>query len=206
MTKQAAPLPPAPSRKTTVITVLHILGNIVFYLLLIIMAVLLFFFFQSRFSGSVPKIFGYEAYIVYGGSMSPAFEAGSLIIVEPVDPSEVKVGDVITFESGSDTYTTHRVMKVHGSSDSLRFTTRGDANEINDRVPVMAASLRGRVIRTIPYLGCFFHFVRSGKGLLFLIIIPGLVIIIWGMINISRISTKKKMYREEEQKKRHPEK
>ena len=173
MPEEAASPLAASSRKPLVSAVLRLLGNIFFYLLMLIMVILLFFLFQSRLSGGVPKIFGHELYIVYGGSMSPAFEAGSLIIVEPVDPAAVKVGDIITFTAGNGSYTTHRVTAVHGSGDSLSFTTRGDANNIDDRVPVMAANLRGRVVYAIPYLGYLFHFVRSGTGLLCLIIIPG---------------------------------
>lgn len=47
-------------RKSPIITVLHVLGNAVFYLMLLTMAVLLFFLFQSRLTGGVPQVFGYQ--------------------------------------------------------------------------------------------------------------------------------------------------
>jgi len=200
MEEQTAPLTAAAPRKSPVITVLRVLGNAVFYLLLLTMAVLLFFLFQSRLTGGVPQVFGYQVYIVYGGSMSPAFEAGSLIIAEPVDPADIEVGDIITYGAEGSTYTTHRVTQVHGSGADLFFTTRGDANEVEDRGEVPAADLRGRVVTALPYLGYFFDFTRSKNGLLLLIIIPGLIIIALEIIKIFRISAE--MRREEEEKKK----
>jgi hypothetical protein len=47
-------------RKSPIITVLHVLGNAVFYLMLLTMAVLLFFLFQLRLTGGVPQVFGYQ--------------------------------------------------------------------------------------------------------------------------------------------------
>jgi len=201
MEEQTAPLTAAAPRKSPVITVLRVLGNAVFYLLLLTMAVLLFFLFQSRLTGGVPQVFGYQVYIVYGGSMSPAFEAGSLIIAEPVDPADIEVGDIITYGAEGSTYTTHRVTQVHGSGADLFFTTRGDANEVEDRGEVPAADLRGRVVTAVPYLGYFFDFARSKNGLLLLIIIPGLIIIALETVKIFRISAEMRLEEEEKKKK-----
>lgn len=199
MKGEAAPLPAA-ARKSAVITALRVLGNVVFYLLLLAMAVLLFFLFQSRLAGGAPQIFGHQVYIVYGGSMSPTFEAGSVVIVQPVDPADIKVGDIITFGEEGSVYTTHRVTQVHDSGSNLSFTTRGDANEVEDPGVVAADEVRGRVVAAVPYLGYMLDFVRSKNGLLFLIIIPGLVIIVLEVIKIFRISAE--MQRDEEEKRK----
>ncbi len=164
------------------------------------MAVLLFFLFQSRLAGGAPQIFGHQVYIVYGGSMSPTFEAGSVVIVQPVDPADIKVGDIITFGEEGSVYTTHRVTQVHDSGSNLSFTTRGDANEVEDPGVVAADEVRGRVVAAVPYLGYMLDFVRSKNGLLFLIIIPGLVIIVLEVIKIFRISAE--MQRDEEEKRK----
>ena len=199
MKGEAAPLPAA-ARKSAAITALRVLGNVVFYLLLLAMAVLLFFLFQSRLTGGAPHVFGHQVYIVYGGSMSPAFEVGSLVIVEPVEPADIEVGDIITYGTEGSVYTTHRVTQVHGSGSNLSFTTRGDANEVEDPGVVAADEVRGRVVAAVPYLGYMLDFVRSKNGLLFLIIIPGLVIIVLEVIKIFRISAE--MQRDEEEKRK----
>ncbi|HPU02174.1 MAG TPA: signal peptidase I [Bacillota bacterium] len=187
-------------RKSIIVAALRVLGNAVFYLLLLTMAVLLFFLFQSRLAGGAPQIFGHQVYIVYGGSMSPTFEAGSVVIVQPVDPADIKVGDIITFGEEGSVYTTHRVTQVHDSGSNLSFTTRGDANEVEDPGVVAADEVRGRVVAAVPYLGYMLDFVRSKNGLLFLIIIPGLVIIVLEVIKIFRISAE--MQRDEEEKRK----
>jgi len=187
-------------RKSIIVAALRVLGNAVFYLLLLTMAVLLFFLFQSRLAGGAPQIFGHQVYIVYGGSMSPTFEAGSVVIVQPVDPADIKVGDIITFGEEGSVYTTHRVTQVHDSGSNLSFTTRGDANEVEDPGVVAADEVRGRVVAAVPYLGYLLDFVRSKNGLLFLIIIPGLVIIVLEVIKIFRISAE--MQRDEEEKRK----
>ena len=60
MEEQASSLPINAPRKSPIITVLHVLGNAVFYLMLLTMAVLLFFLFQLRLTGGVPQVFGYQ--------------------------------------------------------------------------------------------------------------------------------------------------
>lgn len=79
----------------------------------------------------VIRVSGFGTYIVTGGSMEPTIHKGSLVIVQPVSPSEVKVGDVITFQQYDQT-TTHRVTKVAQSAQGLAFSTKGDANTVAD--------------------------------------------------------------------------
>lgn len=154
-------------------------GNIVFALFFILMTVLVFFLLQNRLAGGVPTVAGYQLYIVLGGSMSPAFEAGSIVFVHPVDASALRPGDIITYrdQEDSDTIVTHRVVAVY-SEDPLSFTTRGDANDANDPQPVSAGNLIGRVSYSVPYLGYLFNFIKTKTGLLLLVIVPGILIIV----------------------------
>ncbi|HZP95197.1 MAG TPA: signal peptidase I [Candidatus Limnocylindria bacterium] len=77
------------------------------------------------------RVLGLGTYIVTGGSMEPSIHKGSLVLVQPVSPSEIKVGDVITFQQYGQT-TTHRVTSIGRSSAGLTFTTKGDANLVAD--------------------------------------------------------------------------
>ncbi len=74
---------------------------------------------------------GLGTYIVTGGSMEPAIQKGSLVLVQPVSPSEVKLGDVITFQQYDQT-TTHRVIDVGRNTQGSIFVTKGDANTVAD--------------------------------------------------------------------------
>ena len=158
-----------------------LLGNIVFALLLISMAFLVFTMVQSRIKGGPPSVAGYQMYIVLGGSMSPTFEAGSLAFLEPVGAEEIARGDIITYSSSSagDGLTTHRVMEVHNLDGQLSFTTRGDANEVDDPEPVLAQNLVGRVVHALPYAGFLMNFSQTKRGMILMVFVPGILIILF---------------------------
>jgi signal peptidase len=169
---------------------LTVLGNVFFVCLLLMMATLSFFLIQSRISGGVPQVAGYQMYIVLSGSMSPEFDTGSLAFVKETDPLAIVVGDIITFrsQSGSDSLTTHRVVEVL-REDGLQFVTRGDANNVNDPNPVPAENVVGTVTGSIPYLGYVMNFVQTSTGLILLIFVPGVLIILFELSKIVRYMT-----------------
>ncbi|MDI3480647.1 MAG: hypothetical protein PWQ97_302 [Tepidanaerobacteraceae bacterium] len=140
-------------------------------IILIISALTLtFFLVQSRLTGREPSVFGYKMYIVMSGSMSPALKTRSLIIVDPIDPGDVAPGDIITFR-GDDhggNITTHRVIEVE-KSQTLLFRTKGDANEVEDPMPVRSNRLIGKVVFSIPYVGYAFSYARTKNGIMILL-------------------------------------
>lgn len=77
------------------------------------------------------RALGLGTFIVTGGSMEPSIHKGSLVLVQPVSPSEISVGDVITFQQYDQT-TTHRVIAIGESTAGLVFKTKGDANVVAD--------------------------------------------------------------------------
>ena len=77
------------------------------------------------------RVLGYGSFIVTGGSMEPTIHLGSLVIVQPVDPHAVQIGDVITFQQYGQT-TSHRVIAIGQNSTGLTFKTKGDANAVAD--------------------------------------------------------------------------
>lgn len=168
-------IPETVARKTA-----RLAGRVIFACLLLLMAALVFLLLQSRLSGGAPAVAGHQLYIVEGGSMSPTFEAGSIILVQPLSPSEVQAGDIITYRDPdpekANLVTTHRVVAV-SQAEPLLFTTRGDANDADDPLPVPAGNLIGRVSTSVPYLGYLFSFVRTRTGILLMIIVPALLII-----------------------------
>src|SRR5690625_3263655 len=88
--------------------------------------------------------------------MRPAMEPGTLAIVKPVAPGDVRIGDVLTYQvaPGRPEVVTHRVVGVNTGSDGVRsFRTQGDANSHADREPVLPVQIRGRVVYAVPWLG-----------------------------------------------------
>ncbi|MBS4031503.1 MAG: signal peptidase I [Clostridiales bacterium] len=166
------------------------LGNVVFIAILLFMSAMVFSLVKGRITGTPPSIAGYQMYIVLSGSMGPTFEAGSVVFVRPLDPIQLEAGDIITYRGndGSETLTTHRVMEVV-SDGTLSFVTKGDANDVVDGSTVPAANIVGRVHYSVPYLGHLMAFTQTKKGLVLLVIAPGLLIILFELKNLFSLAT-----------------
>lgn len=115
----------------------------------------------------IPGVTGGAALTVLTGSMSPTIPAGSVVVVQPKDPAEIAVGDVITFQPELDAmYVTHRVIEVgHDASGNRMFFTQGDANPTPDQNPVAAAGVAGVVNIHIPHLGHATSRINGRMGL-----------------------------------------
>ncbi len=173
-----------PQRRRGISRVARVAGNVLFYCVLVLMLFLVIFLVQSRLMDGPPRVFGHELYVVLGGSMSPAFEAGSLVGVRPVDPSTLRAGDVISFRTREGSMlTTHRIVAVD-TEGGLSFTTKGDANDAVDPNPVPAHSVIGKVSLAVPYAGYVVRFADTLQGLLILVIIPGALIIAFEVHNL----------------------
>lgn len=104
----------------------------------------------------VPRVTGATPYTVLTGSMEPTLPPGTLIVVKPVEPTDLAAGDVITFQIESDNpaVNTHRITQVvYDAQGDIRFQTQGDANNVPDRDLLVSGQVRGRVWYSVPYLG-----------------------------------------------------
>jgi len=124
-----------------------------------------------------------ETLEVLTGSMRPTIQPGSLVFVRPVDPNELRVGDIATYQthSGKSSLVTHRVVAVHRDERGLTFTFKGDANSVADPQAVPAAALHGRVWLTIPYAGEARALAGTRAGYVLLVLLPALTYMI-GML------------------------
>jgi signal peptidase len=132
-------------------------------------------------SGSLFTIFtpffGWRTEVVISGSMEPAISTGSVVIVRPVIPDTLRKGDVIMYYSpDKSSLTTHRVFNVD-SEPSLRFITKGDANNNSDVIPVTPGQIVGIVAFTIPYLGLLAQFIKTPLGFTLFLLIPAAILI-----------------------------
>ena len=113
----------------------------------------------------VPRLVGAEPFTVLTGSMRPLMPPGTMIIVRPVEFTDLRVGDVITYqlESGQAAVVTHRIVSIDIGDDGPRLRTQGDANPSADIEPVRAEQVRGKVWYWVPYIG-YVTSVGSGDG------------------------------------------
>ena len=113
------------------------------------------------------RIVGLTPYVVLSGSMEPTYHTGSLIYDKKVDPFTLKEGDVITFLVSEDTLATHRIVGVVPDEDepgTIRFRTKGDANDAEDGTLVHYKNVVGTPVFTIPYLGYFSNWITHAPG------------------------------------------
>ena len=125
---------------------------------------------------------------VYTGSMEPAIPVGSVVVIKPVDPETLKVGDIICFQFSEPTSITHRIINITNEG----FITKGDANEDPDQWIVKKENVIGKAVFTIPFIGYIGYFVRTPIGFILLIIIPASLIIIIEIRNIAKELRKQK--------------
>ena len=113
---------------------------------------------------------------IFGSSMEPTLQSGSLMIIEPMDPSEIEVGDIVVFNVprivreyyNYPAVIAHRVVKISKEA-GFTFRTKGD-NTGEDPFSTRASDIRGRVGRLIPHLGLPLLFFQSQQGMIFVIV------------------------------------
>ncbi len=126
------------------------------------------------------RLLGLTPYAVLTGSMEPELPVGSLAYVRHVDPSEVEVGDAITFKLESGTLVTHEVYEIDESAREFR--TRGVANVDSagnispDASPVAFSQLVGVVAFCIPCLGYINNFITQAPGIYMVIAFVAMVV------------------------------
>lgn len=110
------------------------------------------------------RLVGLEVFVVLSGSMEPAYQTGSVIYVKEVDPEELEIRDVITFQLDEDTIATHRITEITEIDGQTAFRTKGDANDLEDAAAVPASRVVGTPVFTIPYLGYLVEYIHSTSG------------------------------------------
>lgn len=113
----------------------------------------------------VPKVIGGVPLTVLTGSMQPVLRPGDLVVVKPVAADSLRPGDVVTFQpvSNDPTVITHRIVSRSVTNAGVSgFTTRGDANGVDDE-PIKADQVRGKVLYSLPKVGFIAKFIQSDR-------------------------------------------
>lgn len=113
------------------------------------------------------RLVGLQPYVVLSGSMEPTYHVGSLIYVKSVDYKQLKAGDPITYMISQDTVVTHRITEVlvdEEDPDTLRYFTKGDANDVPDGTSVHYKNIIGKPVFSIPCLGYVSNYIQNPPG------------------------------------------
>ncbi|WP_143008413.1 class B sortase [Pseudobutyrivibrio sp. YE44] len=131
---------------------------------------------------AIPRVLGMEEYNVISGSMEPEISVGSLVFVKGIAFEELAEGDVIAFQSGA-SVVTHRVISIE--KDTKLISTKGDANNVADFMPVAYKDVIGKVEYHVPILGNLAAWLSETIGK----IVAGIILMVG--ILLSNIEEKK---------------
>jgi len=112
------------------------------------------------------------ALTVLSGSMEPAIGTGSIVFVVETPVEQIQENDVITYQDDGGNLVTHRVVEKHEAQTSVRFVTKGDANDNRDPEPVYRSDVVGIVLFSIPLLGYVVGFGNTTAGYVVLVLVP----------------------------------
>jgi len=139
--------------------------------------------------GVGPRTGRYRTLTVLSGSMRPGIEPGAVVVVVPEPPTQLRVGQIITYQIPVDDHrvVTHRVIEVVEAGDRPVFRTQGDANDAPDP---WLARLDGDTVwhvrYVVPVLGKAIHWLRLPIVHTVTVLVLPLLVALWWVIGIWR--------------------
>ena len=142
--------------------------------------------------GEAPNLGGYTVFRITTESMRPSYDTDTL--VKKTDPSQIQVGDVISFYSADPALdgavNTHRVIAIEEDGTEWKYTTQGDANNIPDQYGTDSEALIGKVVASSLALGKLARLVANPLVFIPVILIPLAVILISNLVRTIRLAGK----------------
>ena len=152
------------------------LFGIVVVILLSILAINIHITIQARNNENVvPSVFGYRPFFVLSGSMEKEIHKGDLIITKIIEPSTLKINDVIAFRDEENTVTTHRIIDMIERDGNTYFVTKGDNNNTQDQNLVEYKDVEGIYVGRVPLVGTILN--ELAKPVNAVILVMGITIV-----------------------------
>ena len=173
-------------KATTLHKVLTVIGTVLCIILIPILIINCILIVKSFTSDEVPSVAGTLPLIVLTDSMYPVIESGDLIICHTEEPENIQVGDVIAFfdpAGNGSTIVTHRVIEVTEQNGEIAWRTKGDNNNTEDRLLVVASKLVAVYEGTrLVGFGNVAMFMQTTPGLIVCVVCPILLLVGYDMI------------------------
>jgi signal peptidase I len=106
---------------------------------------------------------GIRTLVVRSGSMEPTIATGSMVLVQRIDATEIRVGDIVAVERPDHTRVTHRVLSLQPKGETVELTMKGDANEDPDPFPVTVRRA-DRLVWQAPVIGRTVAWLATAQG------------------------------------------
>jgi signal peptidase I len=161
--------------------------RIVDSLLIVLIVVVLF----GMILGRLVPLTGRTTLIIGGGSMEPSLQLGTAVVVDPVAPTDIHVGDIVSLRSGSELKSifTHRVTRIVPHDGTIWIETKGDANKAVDPSITSTANVIGRVSVAIPYAGYLLALLSAPSGIIFVLCLAIVLLLLVWLIESYEVDT-----------------
>lgn len=188
-------------KRNPILVVLNVLKTLLVWLVMLTAVGMMIFTVVSvtTLDRSERSILGYKAFIVLSDSMKATdFDAGDVVLVKPVDPATLQPGDIIAFTSqNSSNYgqtVTHKIRALTTDDyGNPAFVTYGTTTNVDDETVVPYSHVVGQYQFSLPKVGYFFQYLRTGPGYILFILIPfGLLIAYQAMKSVHLFRKEKK--------------
>ena len=94
------------------------------------------------------------------------FQTYDVIKIQKVKEEDLKLYDVIAFKNNENKIIIHRIIKIESDVLGVKYTTRGDANNLSDEFNPRFENIVGRYTgNRVPIVGIFVLFLQSYSGM-----------------------------------------
>lgn len=137
-----------------------IIKHIILVGLIILFIINLIFSFEEN-----THILGIYMFNIVSESMEPTFYKDDLVVVKKCDLNQLQKGDIITFKQ-EDRIISHRIVAITKEKGEVRYITKGDNNDIQDKDSVELKNVYGKVLFSIKKIGKIVHYIQNARGLI----------------------------------------
>lgn len=132
------------------------------------------------------RLVGYSSQIILTGSMRPMAAPGSVVVMRPVDATDVEVGMVVLIarpprDGRPVPPVMHRVVSLRTEDGVVHAATKGDANAAADVDPYVISDRTFTPVAVLPHVGYFFSAMRTPVGWMLVAVLP------WAVFALARL-------------------
>ena len=140
-------------------------------------------------------ILGIYMFNIVSESMEPTLEINDVVLVQKCQPTELKIGDIITFKQ-EDRIISHRILDIDKKGETIKFETKGDNNKIPDPDKVNAEQIYGKVVFKIKKVGKAISYIQNIRGFINVAILAVIIYILVSLRDKQKNTrkTKRKKY------------
>lgn len=118
-------------------------------------------------------VHGFRVEAILSGSMKPALDTGSLVLIRELKPWQYQAGDIVSFrpptKDGGNV--THRIVSLAMLDGVPAMRTKGDANDSVDPWQSSLGAVTGKTLFSVPWLGYPVAWLKQPVGFIAVLLV-----------------------------------